>query len=98
MTTSETALGTAGLIQAEACSKFDTMFRCVSSAAFATPVVPPVDCRKAASCGVTLTGPSLSPKPDDNALLKRSEPGIFHGGTCLRTCRSTKFTIGPDRK
>jgi len=26
------------------------------------------------------------------ALLKDWEPGIFQGGTCLRMCRSTKFT------
>ncbi len=53
----------AGLIHASACSRFATMLRWVSMAALATPVVPPVYCRKAMSSGPKLNRFDLESKP-----------------------------------
>ncbi len=77
--------GSAGLIQALACSTLATMFRCVRIAALAMPVVPPVYCRNAMSSGPAATGSSLMPRPDESAPLKVSAPGMLQAGICLRT-------------
>ena len=93
------ALERAGRIQALACSTFATMLRCVSIAALATPVVPPVYCRKAMSCGPTPTGCELQCRAlSASALLKAMRPACSRRGTCLRTWRSTKFTSAPRGK
>ena len=71
------------------------MLRWVRIAALATPVVPPVYCRKAMSCGPRVTASSFNPRPEPSALLKVTTPGMFQAGICLRTWRSTKFTKAP---
>ena len=76
----------AGRIQALACSTFATMLRWVSTAALATPVVPPVYCRKAMSCGPSSARRELQPEPAASALLKRDRAGHAPGGApaCAR--------------
>src|ERR1700736_1269532 len=75
----------AGRIHTKDCSRFATMLRWVSTAALATPVVPPVYCRKAMSSGPRVTVANFRPSPIPKAFLNDIEPGILQGGTCLRT-------------
>ena len=85
----------AGCTHASICSTFATRLRCVSVAPFDTPVVPPVYCRNATSCGPTSTGASLPRAPASSASLKRTWPGSEYAGIIFLTLRSAKLTIAP---
>ena len=82
-----------GANHASSCITFATMLRCVSTAPFDTPVVPPVYCRNAMSSCVSCTGARFSYRPLLIASANRIASGSEYSGTCLRTCRSTKFAI-----
>ena len=73
----------AGRIQALAWSTFATMFRWVRTAALATPVVPPVYCRNAMSCGPTSTAASFRPSPEAKHALERRCARHVPGGDLL---------------
>jgi hypothetical protein len=45
------------------------------------------------SSGPKGTGSSFSPRPPPKAFLNVDAPGMLHLGICLRTWRSTKFTM-----
>ena len=74
------------------------MLRWVSTAALATPVVPPVYCRNAMSSRPEGDRLELEAEACPERALERIAPGMLQGGTCLRTWRSTKFTIEASRE
>ena len=76
-------------IQAATCSTLATMLPWLSMAPLATPVVPPVYCRKARSSGPSATSSSASARPVASAARKGTAPGSRHGGTAFFTCLST---------
>ncbi|MCY1243965.1 hypothetical protein D9M72_570110 [compost metagenome] len=61
-------------IHAEACCMLATRLRLVSMAPLATPVVPPVYCRKATSSWSSSTFGRVWPLPSFSAWLKRIAP------------------------
>ena len=63
-------------IHAAACCMLATRLRWVSIAPLATPVVPPVYCRKARSCGSIAISGSLCICPSVSASRKRTAPGM----------------------
>ena len=63
-------------IQAEACCMFATRLRWVSMAPLATPVVPPVYCRKAMSSASMSTEGRAWRLPAASASRKRTAPGM----------------------
>ena len=78
--------GNDGPIQASACRMLAHMLPCVSMAPFATPVVPPVYCRKARSSGRDRRPDRARVfAPSATAGLKSAAPSMCHGRTCLRT-------------
>jgi hypothetical protein len=83
------------LIQAEDCCMFATRLRCVSIAPLATPVVPPVYCRKATSSGRMSTSGSAFASPSSSAWRKRTACGRWNSGIAFFTWRSTKFITAP---
>ena len=64
-------------------------------APLATPVVPPVYCRKATSSCVCGTGVKGSLAPSASTVLKRVARGSSNAGTIFLTWRTTKFTRLP---
>ncbi len=69
------------------------MFRCVSIAPFATPVVPPVYCRKAMSSRAMATSANGAAAPRASAAGKSTAPSMRQSGTIFFTCLMTKLTI-----
>ena len=67
-----------------------TRLRWVSMAPLDTPVVPPVYCRKAISCGWMLTAGRVCLAPSFSVCLKGIAPGSSKCGTCCFTYFSTK--------
>ena len=61
--------------QAEACCMFATRLRWVSIAPLATPVVPPVYCRKAMSSGPIETSGNSCLAPSASVSRKRTADG-----------------------
>ena len=82
-----------GLNQASACMTFAIKFRCVNMAPFATPVVPPVYCKKARSWEVRSTGVNVKFLPFVIAALNAIALGIVILGTFLWIYFKTKSTI-----
>jgi hypothetical protein len=81
--------------QAEDCCMFAIRLRCVSIAPFATPVVPPVYCRKAMSpCSMSTLGSDL-PLPRASASLNRIAPSMRYSGIAFFTYFSMKLTMAP---
>ena len=73
------------------------ILRCVSIAPLATPVVPPVYCRKARSSGASCTDCSVREPPAASASRSQTGEGSLYGGTCFCTWRITKFSARPLR-
>ncbi|CSI46301.1 Uncharacterised protein [Vibrio cholerae] len=78
-----------------ACSTFATMLRCVRMAPFATPVVPPVYCRKAMSSPDINGFTYCRRRPLCSALRIEIAPGRSYLGTMPLTYFTTKSTIVP---
>ncbi len=78
---------------ADACSMFATMFLCVSIAPLATPVVPPVYCRKAMSSWPISIFGSVLMLPRVSASLKRTSWSMRYFGTIFLTWRTTRLVI-----
>ncbi len=95
MTTASAPICFSSGIQFTICNVFAIRLRCVSTAPFETPVVPPVYCRKATSCGASSTGRRVSAAPALNASLKCTAPGSVQSGTRRFTYRMTRLTMGP---
>ncbi len=75
------------------CSRLASMFRWVSIAPFAMPVVPPVYWRNAMSSCVTLIGWNCAAAPRARAARKLMAPSIRQPGTIFLTRLMTKLTI-----
>ena len=84
-------------IQSSIWATFAATLRCVSVAPLATPVVPPVYCRKATSSSPTATGFGADFRPSASTVLNGIEAGSLYGFTAFFTCRETRFTIAPLR-
>ena len=86
---------TSGLIQAWAWVTLAARLPCVSMAALATPVVPPVYCRQARSSWVSATSSNGASRPARSASRRRMAPGIDQAGTMRLTRLTTKSTSRP---
>ncbi len=79
MVVSAPALSKVLATQAWDCSTLATMLRWVSMAPLATPVVPPVYCRKAMSSWPICTGFSVALRPASSAARNRRALGMLPG-------------------
>ena len=79
-------------IHTPVCSRLARMFRWVSIAPLATPVVPPVYWRKAMSSLFTSTGAKRAERPRSSAVRSVMAPSMCHAGTIFLTCLMTKLT------
>ena len=79
-------------IQTPVCSTLARMLRWVSIAPLATPVVPPVYCRKAMSSRSTSTGLNVLAAPRAKASRNPMAPAMRQGGTIFWTCLRTTLT------
>src|SRR5215204_5191626 len=84
-------------IQRSIWTTFAATLRWVSVAPLATPVVPPVYCRKATSSSPTLAGFAGDFRPSASTVLNGIAAGRLYGFTAFFTCRETRFTIAPFR-
>src|SRR3954468_18740959 len=83
---------TNGRIQASICAILAATLRWSSVAPLATPVVPPVYCRKATSSGATATVLSGVLRPSARTHLNVSAFGRWKGCTAFFRRRDTRFT------
>ena len=85
----------AALHQAVICSTLATKLPCVSIAPLATPVVPPVYCKKAKSSCVKVTGVMARFWLSASTCLNEMALSIFHAGIIFLTYFKTKSTMRP---